>query len=223
MNEKSCATHSSFVLIENAVLTNDRPRNDTVPLLAIVVYIRSKHSRWLVDVCRYKIERLAVIGDVTDYWIPRNETPRRHTHTHTWIVDHWNHHSVYRDCSFPGSIVLGVWGFSWFHSIRYKIKKKKKKKITFSKIFANRKQKKFNLYSTRTRVFLSNNVKKNSFSLAFVVSKESFRKDDYIFSFLIFLHHPAFVVIVVKYQVNFYNKNYPSSIFFSRIWTSNIN
>lgn len=145
-----------------------------------------------------------------------------HTHTHTWIVDHWNHHSVYRDCSFPGSIVLGVWGFSWFHSIRYKIKKKKKK-ITFSKIFANRKQKKFNLYLTRTRVFLSNNVKKNSFSLAFVVSKESFRKDDYIFSFLIFFTSSCFCCYRCKISSKFLQQELSIFYFFSRIWTSNIN
>lgn len=58
-----------------------------------------------------------------------------HVGAHTSRVDHWDRHSVYRDCSFPGSIVLGVWGIPWFHSIRYK--KKKKKKNVFEK-FANR-------------------------------------------------------------------------------------
>lgn len=82
-----------------------------------------------------------------------------HVGAHTSRVDHWDRHSVYRDCSFPGSIVLGVWGIPWFHSIRYKIKKKKKKNV-----FENSRieQKKFNLYLTRAR--FSINVKKNSFS-----------------------------------------------------------
>lgn len=85
-----------------------------------------------------------------------NSTKWNSTSAHTRIVDHWDHHSVHRDCSFPRSIVLGVWGFSWFHSIRYKIKKKK---ITFSKIFANRTEEVQSLFDSYTS--FSIDVKKN--------------------------------------------------------------
>lgn len=147
-----------------------------------------------------------------------------HTHTHTWIVDHWNHHSVYRDCSFPGSIVLGVWGFSWFHSIRYKIKKKKKKKITFSKIFANRKQKKFNLYLTRTRVFLSNNVKKIRSRWHLSFQKNRFERTITFSRSWFFFTSSCFCCYRCKISSKFLQQELSIFyFFFSRIWTSNIN
>lgn len=82
-DENSCCNAFFFHLI--AVLAYDRPHNDTVRLLAgSIVYKIEALAMIGGRVCRYKIERLAVIGDVTDYWIPRNETPRRRAHESCW-------------------------------------------------------------------------------------------------------------------------------------------
>lgn len=65
-DENSCCNAFFFHLI--AVLAYDRPHNDTVRLLAgSIVYKIEALAMIGGRVCRYKIERLAVIGDVTDY------------------------------------------------------------------------------------------------------------------------------------------------------------